>query len=136
MGSYGVGVSRLVAAIAEQHHDDKGLVWPASVAPAQVHIVVAARASQRGTSEERSAAVEAALRLGEELAAAGVEVIVDDRAGLSVGVRLTDAELIGAPWIVVVGRRLIEGFVELRRRAGGESQDVALSEVLPAVRSG
>ncbi len=119
MGSYGVGVSRLVAAIAEQHHDAKGLVWPATVAPAQVHVVAAGKADQ----------VAAALTLGEELATAGLDVIVDDRPGVSVGVRLTDAELIGAPWIVVVGRRLAEGFVELRDRATGQTRDVALTGV-------
>ena len=117
--SYGVGVSRLVAAIAEQHHDEKGLVWPAAVAPAHVHVVAAGKGEQ----------VAAALRLGEELSAGGLDVIVDDRAGLSVGVRLTDAELIGAPWIVVVGRRLGEGLVELRSRADGETRDVPLAEV-------
>ena len=125
MGSYGVGVSRLVAAIAEQSHDEKGLVWPAAVAPAQVHIVAAGKSDH----------IAAALRLGEELSGGGVEVIVDDRAGVSVGVRLTDAELIGAPWIVVVGRRLGEGFVEVRRRADGSSTDVALDAVVDAVRA-
>ena len=120
MGSYGVGVSRLVAAIAEQHHDEKGLAWPAAVAPAAVHIVAAGKADH----------IAAAVKLGEELAAAGLDVIVDDRPGVSVGVRLTDAELIGAPMIVVVGRRLGEGVVELRRRAGGASEDVALAEIL------
>jgi prolyl-tRNA synthetase len=125
MGSYGVGVSRLVAAIAEQHHDAKGLVWPASVAPAHVHVVAAGKQDH----------VAAAVRLGEELAGAGHDVIVDDRAGVSVGVRLTDAELIGAPWIVVVGRRLAEGFVEVRDRATGESRDVALGEVAETVQA-
>ena len=120
MGSYGVGVSRLVAAIAEQHHDEKGLAWPAAVAPAAVHIVAAGKADH----------IAVAVKLGEELAAAGLDVIVDDRPGVSVGVRLTDAELIGAPMIVVVGRRLGEGVVELRRRAGGASEDVALAEIL------
>ncbi len=119
MGSYGVGVSRLVAAIAEQHHDDKGLAWPAAVAPAAVHIVAAGKADH----------IAAAVKLGEELVAAGLDVIVDDRPGVSVGVRLTDAELVGAPMIVVVGRRLGEGIVELRRRVGGAAEDVALSEI-------
>jgi prolyl-tRNA synthetase len=119
MGSYGVGVSRLVAAIAEQHHDAKGLIWPASVAPAAVHIVAAGKADH----------IAAAVKLGEDLVAAGLDVIVDDRPGISVGVRLTDAELIGAPMIVVVGRRLGEGVVELRRRAGGDTEDIALGEI-------
>ncbi len=125
MGSYGVGVSRLVPAIAEQHHDEKGLIWPASVAPAHVHVVAAGKGDH----------IAAAVTLGEELAAAGLDVLVDDRAGLSVGVRLTDAELIGAPWIVVVGRRLGEGFVELRDRASGETRDVALAEITPTLAS-
>jgi prolyl-tRNA synthetase len=125
MGSYGVGVSRLVAAIAEQHHDDKGLVWPAAVAPATVHVVAAGKGDH----------IEAALKLGEDLVAAGQDVIVDDRTGVSVGVRLTDAELIGAPVIVVVGRRLAEGFVELRRRIDGQTRDVALAEAVDAIRA-
>jgi prolyl-tRNA synthetase len=117
-------VSRLVATIAEQHHDEKGLVWPAATAPAHVHVVAAGKTDH----------VAAAEQLGRELAAAGLDVLVDDRAGLSVGVRLTDAELIGAPWIVVVGRRLAEGFVELRDRATGEGRDVAVAEI-PSVLS-
>jgi prolyl-tRNA synthetase len=126
MGSYGVGVSRLVAAIAEQRHDEKGLVWPASVAPADVHIVAAGKGDQ----------IAAAVTLGEQLAGDGLDVIVDDRAGISVGVRLTDAELIGVPWSVVVGRRLAEGFVELRRRADGSTRDVPLAEVARALQAG
>jgi prolyl-tRNA synthetase len=84
-----------------------------------VHVVAAGKADH----------IAAAVRLGEALVAAGLDVIVDDRPGVSVGVRLTDAELIGAPMIVVVGRRLAEGFVELRRRAGGPAQDVPLGEI-------
>jgi len=119
MGSYGIGVSRLVAAIAEQHHDEKGLRWPVAVAPVTVHIVAAGKGEQ----------VAAAVKLGEALSASGRDVLVDDRPGVSVGVRLTDAELIGAPFVVVVGRRLGEGIVELRRRADGSSEDVALDEI-------
>jgi prolyl-tRNA synthetase len=120
MGSYGVGVSRLVAAVAEQHHDEKGLAWPVAIAPAAVHIVAAGKGDQ----------LAAALKLGEDLAAQGVDVIVDDRAGMSVGVRLTDAELIGAPYIVVVGRRLAEGYLELKRRVTGTAEDVAMGEIM------
>jgi prolyl-tRNA synthetase len=125
MGSYGIGVSRLVATIAEQHHDEKGLVWPAAAAPAHVHVVAAGKTDHLAAAEQ----------LGRELDAAGLDVLVDDRAGLSVGVRLTDAELIGAPWIVVVGRRLVEGFVELRDRAGGQSRDVAVGEIAGVLSS-
>jgi prolyl-tRNA synthetase len=119
MGSYGVGVSRLVAVIAEQHHDEKGLIWPAAVAPADVHIVAAGKGDQ----------IEAALRLGQELSARGLDVIVDDRVGVSAGVKFTDAELIGVPETVVVGRRLSEGYVELRHRYSGLHDDVLLEEV-------
>jgi prolyl-tRNA synthetase len=119
MGSYGIGVSRLVAAIAEQHHDEKGLVWPVAVAPAAVHIVAAGKGDH----------IAAAVKLGEELTATGLDVLVDDRTGVSVGVRLNDAELIGCPYVVVVGRRLGEGFVEFRRRSTGSSEDVAINGI-------
>ncbi|TNH27459.1 proline--tRNA ligase [Micromonospora orduensis] len=108
MGCYGIGISRAVAAIAEQHHDDRGLVWPAAVAPCDVHLVVAGKGPQ----------LDAALELGGRLAAAGLRVLVDDRTHVSAGVKFTDAELIGIPRAVVVGRRLTEGYVELRERAG------------------
>ncbi|MEH1164861.1 proline--tRNA ligase [Micromonospora sp. CPCC 205539] len=108
MGCYGIGVSRAVAAIAEQHHDDRGLVWPAAIAPLDVHLVVAGKGPQ----------LDAALQLGERLAAAGLRVLVDDRTHVSAGVKFTDAELIGIPRAVVVGRRLADGYVELRERAG------------------
>jgi prolyl-tRNA synthetase len=116
MGSYGIGVSRLVASIAEQHHDERGLVWPAAVAPAAAHIVAAGKGAQ----------IAAALELGEQIAARGLDVIVDDRAGVSVGVKLTDAELIGVPTMIVVGRRLNEGIVERRDRRTGVSEEVTL----------
>jgi prolyl-tRNA synthetase len=119
MGSYGVGVSRLVAAIAEQHHDERGLIWPAAVAPADVHVVAAGKGDQ----------IAGALRIGEELSARGLDVIVDDRTGVSVGVKFTDAELIGVPITVVVGRRLAEGFVELRRRGSDTHEDVPVGEL-------
>jgi len=119
MGSYGVGVSRLVAAIAEQHHDDRGLVWPAAVAPADVHIVAT------GTGDQ----VAAALTLGEELSARGLDVLVDDRAGVSAGVKFTDAELIGVPTTIVVGRRLADGYLELRRRGSDTREDVPVGEI-------
>ena len=106
MGSYGMGVSRLVAAIAEQHHDERGLVWPRAVAPADVHVVAAGKGEQ----------IAGALRIGAELCEPALRVIVDDRPGVSAGVKFTDAELIGVPTTVVVGRRLAEGFVEVRRR--------------------
>ncbi len=119
MGCYGIGVSRAVAAIAEQHHDERGLVWPAAVAPCDVHLVAAGKGPQ----------LAAALDLGERLAAAGLRVLVDDRAGVSAGVKFTDAELIGIPRTVVVGRRLAEGYVELRDRATGERADLPVEKL-------
>ena len=118
MGCYGIGISRAVAAIAEQHHDERGLIWPPSVAPADVHVVAAGKEGQ----------TEAALTLAAELAGAGLRVLVDDRP-LSPGVKFTDAELIGIPRAVVVGRRLSEGYAELRDRRSGDRRDVPLAEV-------
>jgi prolyl-tRNA synthetase len=117
MGSYGIGVSRAVAAIAEQHHDEAGLAWPPAVAPYHVHVVGVGRGEQAAVAE----------RLAGELAAAGYEVLLDDREGLSAGVRFTDAELLGMPWTVVVGRRAAEGVVELRERRTGAHEEVPLA---------
>ncbi|WP_446217613.1 proline--tRNA ligase [Micromonospora sp. IBHARD004] len=116
MGCYGIGVSRAVAAVAEQHHDERGLVWPAAVAPCDVHLVAAGKGPQ----------LDAALDLGGRLSAAGLRVLVDDRTHVSAGVKFTDAELIGIPRAVVVGRRLADGYVELRDRAGGERIELPL----------
>ncbi len=123
MGCYGLGISRTVAVIAEQHHDERGLVWPPEVAPYDVHVVPIGRGDQ----------LKHALELAGRLTAEGREVLVDDRADASAGVKLTDAELIGVPWIVVVGRRVGEGVVELRDRASGEPRDVPLDEIAAAV---
>jgi prolyl-tRNA synthetase len=123
MGCYGIGLSRAVAAIAEQHHDDRGLIWPPEVAPVDVHIVAAGKDGQ----------VAAALDLAGELVRAGVRVLVDDRGNVSAGVKFTDAELIGVPRSVVVGRRLAEGYAELRDRRTGERRELRLSEVSAAV---
>ncbi|WP_026454821.1 proline--tRNA ligase [Saccharomonospora iraqiensis] len=120
MGSYGIGVSRLVAAVAEQHHDDLGLVWPRSVAPADVHVVVA------GKDEELFAGGE---RLAEQLSAHGVRVLLDDRRATP-GVKFADAELVGVPTIVVVGRGLAKGVVEVKDRATGDRDEVAVDDAV------
>ncbi|WP_426998802.1 proline--tRNA ligase [Pseudarthrobacter sp. N5] len=129
MGSYGVGVTRAVAALAESNHDDKGLVWPRSVAPADVHVVAV------GRGEEISAAAE---KLSLELEAAGLEVIYDDRPRVSPGVKFGDAELVGVPTILAVGRGLVDGVVEIKDRRSGEAENVAVDKavdyVLTAVR--
>ncbi len=112
MGSYGIGVTRAVAAIAENTLDELGLCWPRAVAPADVHLVAAGKDGE---------IFEAAASLAEELARQGVDVLYDDRAGkVSPGVKFKDAELIGVPTIVTVGRGLADGVVEVRDRASGE----------------
>ena len=121
MGSYGIGVSRAVAAIAEQHHDDKGLVWPREVAPADIHLVATGK---------DDAVFEAAESLAVSLEAAGVRVLYDDRRGVSPGVKFNDSELLGVPTIVVVGKRLVDGVVEVKDRATGERIDVELDEAV------
>ncbi|WP_432097238.1 proline--tRNA ligase [Streptomyces sp. bgisy100] len=120
MGSYGIGVSRAVAALAEQTADGQGLCWPREIAPADVHVVAAGKARQ----------TEIALEVGEKLHSAGIRVLLDDRAGVSPGVKFTDAELIGVPTILVVGRRAAEGIVELKDRRTGEREELSVDEAL------
>jgi len=115
MGSYGVGVSRLVAVIAEQQHDELGLRWPASVSPFDVHVVIANKDAQARAGAEALAA---------DLDRLGREVLLDDRT-VSPGVKFKDAELLGVPWIVVVGRGWADGTVELRNRFTGENNEIA-----------
>jgi prolyl-tRNA synthetase len=123
MGSYGIGVSRLVAVIAEQSHDDIGLRWPSSVSPFDVHIVIANK-----DAEARSGATE----LARELDLLGVDLLLDDRKA-SPGVKFKDAELLGVPWIVVVGRGFADGIVELRNRFTGEAQEIAVDGAPAAI---
>lgn len=120
MGSYGVGVSRAVAAIAEAHHDDIGLRWPRSVAPMDVHIVIAGK---RG--DETAPTAE---QLAAELSAAGLHVLLDDRDGVSPGVRFKDAELLGMPMIVIVGRGVATGVLEIRDRIAGTTTEVPIAQ--------
>ena len=121
MGSYGIGVSRAVAAIAESHHDEYGLCWPRAVAPADVHLVIAGKddGPQRPAAETLAA----------EFEAAGIDVLFDDREGVSPGVRFKDAELIGVPTIVVVGRGITDGLVEVKDRLTSEQADMPIGEV-------
>ncbi len=116
MGSYGIGVSRLVAVIAEQHHDALGLRWPSSVAPFDVHVVIANK-----DADARTGATELAAALDR----LGIDVLLDDRTA-SPGVKFKDAELLGVPWIVVVGRGWADGVVELRDRFSGDKREVAI----------
>jgi prolyl-tRNA synthetase len=130
MGSYGVGVTRAVAALAESNHDEKGLIWPRAVAPADVHVVAV------GRGEEIFAAAE---KLALDLEAAGLDVIYDDRPKVSPGVKFGDAELVGVPTILAVGRGLVDGVVEIKDRRSGNAENIAVEKavdyVLDAVRS-
>lgn len=124
MGSYGIGVSRAVAALAETYHDDKGLAWPLAVAPAQVHVVAT------GKSADVFAAAE---EIARGLDAAGLDVLYDDRPKVSPGVKFADSELLGMPVVVVVGRGLADGVVEVRRRASGVVEQVAVERAVDAI---
>ena len=124
MGSYGIGVSRAVAAIAEQSYDEIGLVWPLEVAPAKVHIVA--------TGKE-DLPFDTALDIATKLEASGITVMLDDRRDPSAGVKFKDAELIGIPVIIVVGKSLAEGKIELRNRKSGEKSEVAVGDAISAV---
>jgi prolyl-tRNA synthetase len=120
MGSYGVGVSRLVAVIAEQHHDELGLRWPASVAPFGVHLVIA----NKDVDARAGAGALAA-----DLDRLGIEVLLDDRQA-SPGVKFKDAELLGVPWIVVIGRGWANGVVELRNRFSGQTRELPVDSAV------
>ncbi len=127
MGSYGIGVSRAVGVIAEMNCDDKGIIWPREVSPADVHIVATGKAD-----DPQLPAAEA---LAAECEAVGLRVMLDDRVGVSPGVKFNDAELIGVPTIVVVGRGLADGLVELKDRRSGERTDVALADIVAVLQS-
>jgi len=126
MGSYGIGVSRAVAAIAEQSHDDRGLIWPREVAPADVHLIATGKADEAFTAAEA---------LAETLESDGIRVLYDDRRGVSPGVKFNDSELLGIPTIVVVGKRLTEGFIEVKDRRTGEREDVPVDEAPAVIRT-
>ena len=129
MGSYGIGPSRAVAAIAESTHDDLGLCWPRAIAPADVHLVATGK---------DDAVFDAAQSLADDLVGQGLTVLYDDRRGVSPGVKFKDAELLGMPTVVVVGKGLADGTIEVRDRRSGEREDVAVADaaahVVAAVR--
>ena len=121
MGSYGIGVSRAVAAIAEQTYDELGLCWPAEIAPVDVHIVATGKEDQP---------FEVAEQIAKDLEAKGLEVLLDDRREASAGVKFKDAELIGVPKIIIVGKSLVDGKVEIRDRKSSDKVEVALADVV------
>ena len=130
MGSYGIGVSRAVAAIAEQSHDEIGLIWPREIAPAEIHVVAAGKDETIFTFAQE---------LSEQLEAKGLSVLLDDRKDASPGVKFKDAELIGIPYIVIVGKSLQEGKIEFRVRSLGSkvefATDDAVAEILAAINN-
>ncbi|MFM7499824.1 MAG: proline--tRNA ligase [Actinomycetota bacterium] len=126
MGSYGIGISRAVAAIAEQTHDEIGLKWPREVAPADVHIVATGKDDEPFTK---------ALEIGSELERAGLRTLVDDRRDPSAGVKFKDAELIGIPVIVVVGKGLVNGVIEVRNRWTNTKNEVSLSSAVTEIQA-
>ena len=126
MGSYGIGVTRILAAIAEANHDERGLIWPRQVAPFDVHVVATGK---------DPVVFEIAETLTSDLEGERFEVLLDDRPKVSPGVKFGDAELLGVPLVVIVGRNAAEGVVEFWDRRTGERRDVALHEVLAGIRA-
>lgn len=126
MGSYGIGVSRAVAAIAEATHDELGLRWPLTVAPFAVHVVIAGKDDGNVTST--------ATKIAEDVESGRVSVVLDDRVGVSPGVKFKDAELLGVPIIVVAGRGVANGVVEVRNRIAGTTTEVSIDTAVDVVR--
>ncbi|MDK2991372.1 MAG: prolyl-tRNA synthetase [Clostridiales bacterium] len=124
MGCYGIGINRTVAAIIEQHHDDRGIIWPMSVTPYHVIIVVA--------SNYQPEQIQAAEKIHDELAARGIEVLLDDRDERA-GVKFNDADLIGIPIRITVGKKISDGMVEFKRRDKAESIDIPINDIVNKV---
>ena len=125
MGSYGIGLARIAAAAVEQHHDGNGIIWPAGIAPFDVHLVLV-----RASDEVQAALAE---QLYADLTASGFAVLFDDR-DMSPGIKFKDADLLGCPAQVVVGKRAPEGLVELKDRASGERADVLVADLAPGLQ--
>jgi prolyl-tRNA synthetase len=121
MGSYGIGISRAVGAIAEQTLDEQGLCWPRAVAPADVHVVATGKAET---------IYDAAEKLAADLESAGLRILYDDRRAVSPGVKFNDAELIGVPTIVIVGRGLADGMIEIKDRKTGDRESVEIDRAV------
>jgi prolyl-tRNA synthetase len=120
MGSYGIGVTRILAVLAESHHDDKGLKWPGNVAHYGVHVIAAGKDDQVWS---------VANALVAELDAQGLEVLFDDRMKVSPGVKFADAEIIGVPQIIIVGREAANGVVEVWDRRSGDRVEMPVADV-------
>jgi prolyl-tRNA synthetase len=124
MGSYGIGVTRNLALVAEQNHDDRGLIWPEELAPFDVHVIATGKGE---------VPLQVATQLAEGAEAEGLEVLFDDRPKESPGVKFGDAELIGIPWILIAGKTAADGIVELWNRRSNERTQVSIDEAIPAL---
>jgi prolyl-tRNA synthetase len=125
MGTYGIGVSRIVAAVIEQSHDEKGCIWTKDTAPYMVDIIV--------SNAKKDEELEAGMKIYEDLTNAGIETIIDDRKKERFGFKMGDFELIGFPYALVVGKKLADGLVELVNRKTGEKTDIKLDEVTQTI---
>ena len=125
MGCYGIGVSRLVAAVIEQNHDDKGCIWTKETAPFMVDIIV--------SNSKKEEEADAGEQIYTDLKAAGIDTILDDRINARFGFKMGDFELLGFPYAVVIGKKLPEGFVEIVDRKTLEKTDVKVDEVVNKV---
>ena len=125
MGSYGIGIERIMAAAIELNHDEDGIIWPRSIAPFDVVVTI--------TNIKQAELKEAGERLYRELRAAGLEVLLDDRDERA-GVKFKDADLIGIPYRITVGKKTTEGTIELFERATRQSTDVQLDDVVTRVQ--
>ena len=121
MGCYGIGISRIVAAAIEQNHDEKGIIWPKAISPFEILIIVL-------NDKNDSSVLDQALKIYQELKSDGIEVLIDDRDERA-GVKFADADLIGIPKQVIIGKRGIEkNIIELASRITGEKRDIKISE--------
>ena len=125
MGCYGIGVSRLVAAVIEQNHDDKGCIWTKETAPFMVDVIV--------SNSKKEEEADAGEQIYTDLKAAGIDTILDDRINARFGFKMGDFELLGFPYAVVIGKKLPEGFVEIVDRKTLEKTDVKVDEVVNKV---
>jgi prolyl-tRNA synthetase len=123
MGCYGIGISRIAAAVVEQSHDEKGIIWPLAIAPYHVHLL--------SLNPKKPAIQEASERIYRALTEAGIEVLFDDRLEIQAGAKFADADLLGLPYRITVGRLVEQGKVEIVHRATGTSTEIKIEETVP-----
>ena len=126
MGCYGIGVSRLVAAVIEQSHDEKGCIWSRETAPFMVDVIV--------SNAKKEEELEIGKKIYNDLKIAGIETLLDDRVNARFGFKMSDFELIGFPFAVVVGKKLSDGLVEIVNRKTLEKEEVSLDEIVSRLK--